>query len=278
MLAPAFAARAEGKCGDDPVQYGPGRMLVVTWTLPYPKKALVRMSGRSVFDDVDAKLGAPSPKGYQAPKPTEVTLFNDTDLAGVDAFVEWETRTLGFDPTTLPEWSKAKAKLEEYVPPGDEKKRDYALRGGLVEHPALADPKGFSVCTCILQRGVLILDGDQEDLWVRATFQTSKKDDARKFTFMPRDGWWFSFKSSSMWFPLRLNELQTERSWLVLDLLVPTPREFKGPVAWGNGLEEIKRGQVQLFGKTYNAVRLHREFAPRTSVPDVRIDPKAVLK
>ena len=267
LLAPAFAARAEGKCGDYPVPKGPADELVVTWAIPYPRGAEAGIDGPSIFKKADAALGTSLPPQYTGPKnPTSVRLFGDRALDTVEELVRWEK---DYEIEVPHESEKA---LREY--------KDHRFRGAIVEHPHVQNNKEYTICTCMLQRGVLVFDGARERLWVRSRFHTT--DGKKPRAFEPGSGWWFRFDSKTIWFPLRLNALQKERAWMVLDVFAP--RQFKDIKAakWGLDVVEVKRTArpVKLFNNEppYHGVRLFRAFKVGEAVADLDVDPADVLQ
>ena len=98
----------------------------------------------------------------------------------------------------------------------------FHIRGAMVEHPTVS-PVGYSLCTCVLQRGVVVYypGNQQEDLYVRSHFASANPAQKTFEIFAPRGGYWFSFKRDKIWFPLRLNKLLKEQAWMVLDILTP---------------------------------------------------------
>lgn len=254
-------ARAEGKCDDDPVPYGPGNKLVVTWSIPHPQGALVRQTGEDVFNQVDQQLGLSSfhpsyPAKYRNPK--LVDIYNEAELLTADDLKAWQKR---FGNTVPPE---SYAAFDEYVKGG------HHIRGVLVEHP-MVSPAGYALCSCVLQRGVVIYNpsGKQEDLFVRSHFSSVK--DAKTFeNFAPREGFWFSFRRDKIWFPLRLNKLLKEQAWMVLDILTPKGKPLPAG-AIKPPYTEAKRGPVKLLGQDYEAVRVLGTFQPGQAVADLEI-------
>jgi hypothetical protein len=269
MAGMPFLARGEGKCGDDPVPYGPGGKLVVTWAIPYPENSFVRFTGEDVFNEMDRQLGLSSfpagyPNKYRNPKP--VGFFNDTELLTANDTKNWEKR-FGIDvpPASL-------AALDEYVQGTGGVSGKHHIRGALVEHPPVI-PAGYSICSCVLQRGVIVYDpaSKQEDLYVRSHFSSVKN--AQTFeSFAPSGGYWFSFTRSRIWFPLRLNKLLKEQAWMVVDVLTPKGRPIPAS-AIVKPYSAVKRQLVKLFNKDWEAVRVVASFQPGQAAADFELTP-----
>ena len=267
MTGLPLLALAEGKCDDDPMPYGPANKLVITWAIPYPGDALVKLTGEEIFNQVDQQLGLPwfhpgYPDKYKNPKMVEI--FNDTDFDTTDRLKAWQKQILKIDMA-----DGTVAAFGQYV---QEKHR---IRGALVEHPPV--PSGYSICSCVLQRGVAIYWGDgQEDLYVRSHLSTTNPTTKAFEVFAPRGGYWFSFKRANkkIWFPLRLNRLLKEQAWMVLDILTP-----KGKPLAANAIPApytvAKKGQVRLFTppQDFEAVRVLGTFQPAQPVADLEITP-----
>lgn len=272
MATLPLLASAEGKCDDDPVEYGPNKQLVVAWAIPYPQGALVRITDELVFDQVDKQLGPekyPSdfPAKYRNPKP--VNHFNDTELLTGADLKKWEDRfnTIQMPQTTVDAF-------DDYV------RQRNIIRAALVEHPKV-NPSGYSLCSCVLQRGVIVYypGNKQEDLYVRSYFSSTKMDGERKGpfeVFAPRGGWWFSFTRDRIWFPLRLNRLLKEDAWMVLDILTPKGKplaKIKDAVNAKWSYREAKRATapVKLFGQEFEAVRVMGKFEKGNAATDLEI-------
>lgn len=263
MACLPLLARGEGKCDDDPVPYGPAGKLMVTWSIPYPEGSLVRFCGEEVFNTVDQQLGLSSfpegyPEKYRNPKP--VDFFNDTELLTASDLKNWQGR---FQITMPPE---SVAAFDEYV------RGKHHIRAALVEHPPVT-PAGYGICSCVLQRGVIVYDpgSKQEDLYVRSHFSSLK--DPRTFeVFAPRGGYWFSFRRDKIWFPLRLNKLLKEQAWMVLDILTPKGKPLPA-AAIQAPYTVAKRGPVKLFNRDYEAVRVLATFQPGKAAPDLELAP-----
>lgn len=261
MASLPLLARAEGKCDDDPVQYGPAGQLVVTWAIPYPKDALVKITDVAVFNQVDQQLGLDwFPLSYPAKykNPKLVNYFNDTELHTAVDLKNWEAFQSTMPATTV-------AAFDDYV------KQGHYIRAALVEHPKV-NPTGYSLCTCVLQRGVVIYypGNKQEDLYVRSHFSSTNPAQKAFEVFAPNGGWWFSFKRDKIWFPVRLNRLLQEDAWMVLDILTPKGKllptgAIKPPYS------EVKRGRVTLFGQEFEAVRVLGTFQKGNAATDLEI-------
>lgn len=256
MASLPLLAGAEGKCDDDPVPFGPAGKLVVAWSIPYPKDALVKVVGEEIFNQVDQALQLPQyppgyPARYQNPKPVEI--YNDTRVASEAELAGWK------DLLKLPMPAKAESAFREHL-------KDFHLRGAMVEHPPVA-PAGYSLCTCVLQRGVVVYypGNQQEDLYVRSHFSSTHPAKGSE-VFAPRGGYWFSFKRDKIWFPVRLNRLLQEKAWMVLDVLTPRGKPVKAeaiPAAY----TVAKRAQVRVLNQDFEAVRLLATFDPATFDP-----------
>lgn len=257
-------ARGEGKCDDDPVEFGPAGQLVVTWSIPHPQGALVRFTGEEVFNEVDRQLGLSSfhpdyPAKYKNPK--SVNFFNDTELTSADALKSWQARF----KIAMP--AESVAAFDEYVRGG------HHLRGALVEHPRVS-PVGYSICSCVLQRGVAVYypGSKQEDLYVRSHFASANPAQKTFEIFAPRGGYWFSFKRDKIWFPLRLNKLLKEQAWMVLDILTPKGKPLPAG-AVPAPYKVAKQGQVKLFNQDFEATRVLGTFEPGKAVADLELSP-----
>ncbi len=258
---------AEGKCDDDPMPYGPGNKLVITWAIPYPAGALVKFTGEEIFNQVDQQLGLPwFPPGYpdKYKNPKMLELFNDTDFGSTDELKTWQKTILKIDmpPATVTAF-------------GDYVRESHRIRGALVEHPAV--PAGYSICSCVLQRGVVIYWGDgQQDLYVRSHFSTTNPTTKAFEVFAPRGGFWFSFRrpNKKIWFPLRLNKLLKDQAWMVLDVLTPKGKPLPASAVPG-AYKVQKQGQVKLFTppQDFEAVRVLGTFQPGQAVADLEIAP-----
>lgn len=250
-------ANAEGKCDDDPVPFGPAGKLVVSWTVPYPKDALVKFTGEDIFNQVDQALQLPQyPPGYPATyqNPKLVDLFNDTRVASDADLMGWK------DLLQLPMPPQALAAFRDHL-------RTLHIRGAMVEHPPVT-PAGYSLCTCVLQRGVVVYypGNRQEDLYVRSHFASTNPATKASEVFAPRGGYWFSFKRDKIWFPVRLNQLLKEKAWMVLDVLTPRGKPLKGdaiPAAY----TVAKRAQVKVLNQDFEAIRLLATFDPAAYEP-----------
>lgn len=224
LLVPMLA-RAEGKCGDDPVVWK--NMLIVTWTIPHPANAAVDPNAdRALMDALDDKFGA-LPPGFPP-------------AYGGLAVLEYPETGHGKDKQklpTLPDLQKyhedfkmplGKEAVElfrtKYYDPG---KQVYAR---VVQHPPVPNNgQGYSFCTCTLQRAVVVWDKGEEQLWLKSRFRNA--DSSGNFVnFAPKQPIKFTFKSDKIWFPLALNEIVPQKdvaAFLLLDVL--TRSELKIP-------------------------------------------------
>jgi hypothetical protein len=257
-LQPALTL-GEGKCGDDPVKFGPKDQLVVTWGLPIPKDSVVKVVDGQVFAAVEAKAGSEVPANFPSKYLQDlkrVDLFNSSTVYDTPALTAWEKKyeiTMG---------AKALKIFGDHMAPGN------AVQVSLVEHPSVAQPKGYSRCTCTLQRGVAVFTDGREDLYVRSYFH-SAKDDKNVANFVPTGGLLVSFRSDKIWFPLRLNELiQEPMAYLVLDVLTVRPLALAAVPA---PLMAASKGQVVLDGITYHVTRVTGTYSQNQSVSDLTI-------
>jgi len=257
MACLPLLARGEGKCDDDPVPFGPAGKLVVAWSIPYPKDALVRVCGEDVFNQVDRALElSPYPPGYppRYQNPKLVELFNDTRVASDADLASWKALL------RLPMPTEAEAAFRDHL-------RDHHIRGAMVEHPPVI-PAGYSLCTCVLQRGVIVYypGNQQEDLYVRSHFSSTNPAKSASEIFAPRGGYWFSFKRDKIWFPVRLNRLLKEKAWMVLDILTPKGKPLKA-AAIPAPYTVAKQARVRVLNQDFEAIRLLATFDPATFDP-----------
>lgn len=253
-----FLARGEGKCLDDPKIWkdGAGKdVLVVTWTIPFPAKAKIeRDVGADVFAEVNKAAGSEIPAGFPKEHLSNVATVaypSGTDATKVSSTPEelaaWEQQ---FGVTMMP------VVMDVFRSYFQDNKYVY---GTVVEHPALSNPVGYRFCTCTLQRAVVIWENGQEQLHVRSTFR-SAKDPLNFVNFVPRSGLKFTFQSSQIWFPLKLNRVLPEPgapAFLVLDVLTRT--ELPAAAIPGE-FGVARRGTVTLGKTRYQFVRLTRRY------------------
>jgi hypothetical protein len=169
----------------------------------------------------------------------------------------------------MPLAPEAQAIFKKYY---DTKK--YSVHGRVVQHPRVPEGgRGFSFCTCTLQRAVVVWDNGEEQLWVRSRFRSAFATDARKFVnFAPEQPTKFTFKSAKIWFPLALNEVLPEKgvaAYLLLDVLTKNELKVAG--------KQLAKDFSYDSGKWY-VTRISRTYLRGQPVDDLEIDaapPKA---
>lgn len=269
-----FLARAEGKCLDDPKLWkdGQGRsVLVVTWTIPFPAGAKVeRDVGAEVFAALNGAAGNEIPEGY-----AKDNLINLTTTAFPQG--PGDTRVMT-SPQELQAWEQQFDVVMQPAVMGvfnsyfQDKKHVY---GTVVEHPGLASPVGYRFCTCTLQRAVVIWEKGQEQLYVRSSFRSAKSPLAF-VNFVPHAGLKFSFPSSRIWFPLKLNRVLPEpgaAAHLVLDVLTRT--KLPPQAIPKDQVAVMSQGTVTLGPNRYEYVRLTRRYdlADPSPIEDLSLSP-----
>jgi hypothetical protein len=256
-----IAARAEGKCGDDPKLWKDEtgtEGLVVTWTIPFIAKnaTIVRDTGNEVFAAMSHVAGSEIPPGFPGEYMTNLATVpyppgqGGTKVMTTEAELrDWEAQ---FDVAVNP---LAMAVFRAYFNDA-EKKNVY---GTVVRHPHLDDPAGYRFCTCTLQRAVVIWDAGQEQLYVRSSYRSAR--DPRYFVnFVPRAGLKFTFSTNRIWFPLKLNRVLPEPgapAFLMLDVLT---RKALPDGAIPVEFTVLQRGSVKLGNAAYAFVRLTRRY------------------
>ncbi len=269
LCAAPLAARAEGKCGDDPKLWKDpaGRdVLVVTWTLPFPAAAQVSPDAdKKLMSDLDASFGA-EPPGFPAEYGSNVVEFpypkhpkTGTTLKSVKEVQDWlQPFGMNLEPEAVPIY-------EQYF---REKRLVY---GSVVQHPpAPGDGRGFRFCTCMLQRAVALWDGGQQQLWIRSRYRSAR--DSRTFVnFVPAGPLKLTFASQSIWFPLAFNRILPEPgapAFLLLDVLTRN-RLDEGQIPAGFGHDY--KGTVQHAGSSWHVVRIWRRFQRSDDATDLSL-------
>jgi hypothetical protein len=242
-IAKARPAFADLKCGDAPMYFTKDQ-LVVTWVGPTKGSAKVRLSGGDVFRRVAEITGSDIPDSYpdkylQNLEDSEV--FNSSMAWSTEELTRWEGRYgIEMEPEAL-------EIFERYL------LSKHVLFMSLVGHPQVPNPEEFRACSLVLQRGVIVYDQGQEDLFLRSYFH-SATDQGEFVNFVPREGVHFAFPSDSIWFPFELTELISEpASFIELDILTRTPLDDESLPSF---LGSRRSGRVWLEGEKYQATRI----------------------
>jgi hypothetical protein len=275
-------ARAEGKCNDDPFPLKDGT-LAVAWTIPVPAAATVAIDPypNSLMQKLDADFPA-EPEGFPPSYSTNVQQMQYADPSNYPisaqpppAKVEklgdegkqdkWlkDLKLVGRDPGAVPITKK-------YF-----EGNKHVLFGVVLGHPPAVDKgRDFKLCTCILQRAVVVWDDKdkKEYLWVRSRFRSGKPDGKHWVTFEPADPIQFTFDSpNDIWFPLQYNEaLPDPPAFLALDVVTRKALSI-GDVPQGFVVENL--GQVPYKGENWYAARLRKRFEKRERQADLSIKP-----
>lgn len=261
LCATPVAARAEGKCLDDPKLWKDAtgkEMLVVTWTIPFIAKdaKIERDTGNDVFAAMSRVAGSEIPPGFPAEYLSNLATVpyppgqDGTKVMTTAAELRaWEAQ---FDVVMNP---LVMTVFQSYFDDAEKK----SVYGTVVRHPQVDDPSGYRFCTCTLQRAIVVWDAGQEQLYVRSSYRSAR--DPRYFAnFVPRAGLKFTFSTNRIWFPLRLNRVLPEPgapAFLMLDVLT---RKALPDNAIPVEFTVLQRGSVTLGTVAYAFVRLTRRY------------------
>lgn len=230
-----------------------GRTLAVAWTIPVPASAVSSIdSAPSLMNELDARFPV-EPSGFPAEYASNVWRVSypghpDTNRKITNA----ATHKAWLEKFGLAEGPVAASITARYLA------ANHMLFGVLLQHPPVPDKTGYELCTCILQRAVLLWDKKQEQLWFGTRFRSAKKDKRNWTNFEPADPIKFTFASPKIWFPLAYNEVLPEPpAFLVLDVVTAKPID-RSKVPSGFTIEDL--GQVGYDGRTWAVSRLRRRY------------------
>lgn len=218
--------------------------LVATWVVPTPSNARITYDDGSIFADVDRVKGTSMPERF----PEKYT----RSLKSVDLF----NASMAWDNQELTRW-QSRHGIEMKKGPlavfGDYIKSDHAIFSTLIEHPKVKNPKLYTKCSIVLQRGVIVFTGSRETLYLRSYFHSSN-DNGEYVNFVPKGGIKMSFPADAIWYPLSLtSEIEEPASYLVLDVLtkqsLPTRQISKS-------FQVSKQGKIMYQGDTYYFIRI----------------------
>jgi hypothetical protein len=256
LLLPA-AARAGGKCGDDP--YLKDGKLWVAWVVPVPRNASI------VHDDEDAaakpaaRLRDDLRKQAQKhhPYPIGDPSGSDTETAKRNrSYAELE---LWYRSIKLVEDPARTAVLKAVAV-------DYDLYARLVRHPDVDVPASYKICSCTAARVVVVHDGKSETLYLKNLFQSQKPGGADRKDFEP-NGLTLQFdRPSSLVVPLRFLPLSHAPTALSIDVLTPVG-VTAGPFPPVFQVEVLPN--VTVDGKPHQAQRATATLAPAPLTGDL---------
>jgi hypothetical protein len=246
----------------------------VAWVGPAPRDAKVVFTDEGIFRTAALEIGPDVPKNV--PKEyrrrlLKAEFFNPNMFWDIEELLRWHERH-GF-PGELAQ--DTRAVLEDYL------NTDYALFGTLLQHPPVENPEQFAACSVVLQRAVIIYDGERESLFRRSYFHSA--DGSGNFVnFVPRGGVGMSFASETIWFPLRLTEIIEEpASYVVLDILTPGPlddlqriqQQLPGPLQAVQVETELGTvpGQMEYEGRNYHVTRIAGQLSRRERWEDLNL-------
>lgn len=256
LLSPG-TARPDGKCGDAPHRLASGR-LVVTWVTPIPAGAAVQQVGNEVFQ----LLGSddhPQLLAKYRQKRKAATLQDSFVASSLPELQQWEA---GFGITPEPEPARL---LSAYFT------RGYRVYGTLVEHPDVPEARrpAYTICSCTLQRALIVWDAGQERIYVRSWFH-SAAGPGEAHNFAPAGGLLVSYPAPDrITLPLGFSEVTAEpNSYPVTEILTKKPLNTSWiPSRW----KVAKLPPVSFEGATWQAVRLTARMNRGEVTPDLDI-------
>ena len=269
-------ARAEGKCNDDPFDLN-GK-LAVAWTIPLPDGDVPTFeppgtqANPTLMEQLDqVKKIEPSdfPPDYDvAPWRFPYPDYPSPGSKKFEKFNDETSHAAWLQKLKLPQDPNAVPISQQYV------KDQRRLFGFAVTHPEVPDKKGYDLCTCILQRAVLLWDdvNQKEYVWLRSRFRSARKDGKGSTIFEPNAAIKFGFSSPRIWFPLAYNHvLPQPPAFLVLDIVT----KKKLPLVNEYSNEDLGQISYQLGAtpQTWNVTRLRRRFDRGTNPADLSILP-----
>ena len=267
MACLPLLAAAEGKCDDDPFWVNAGRTkLGVTWTIPVPDGTAGVDQTSTLMADLDARAPV-EPPDFPAEYAANVWKTDYPDGPAVNG-----------KPEKLDTPAKHGAFLNRFGlkrdPAASPITDDYFNKGrvffgAVVGHPPIPSPVGYELCTCILQRAVLLWDDKArtEHLWLRSRFRSAKKDKRNWANFEPAAPVKVVFPSATIWFPLAYNRVLPESpAFLVLDVLT------RARLAFVPGFTNEYLGQLSYAlgagpAESWHLVRLRARY-PTDKPPD----------
>lgn len=304
MACLPLLAAAEGKCNDDPFQVPEG--LAVTWSIPMVEAAVNENPTDTLLADLDGLLGG-EPPGFPSEYSAKLTHYpfpaqTRQTLVDANGVATWLG---GFN---IPLGAAHRSALQDYfgqqtcVPKpgggtstcsitgldcdGANPCKKLVVYGWKVRHPPAPDNgKGFTFCSCVLQRAALVFDGDKEEVWVRTRFRSARPRSgnvaAASAHFALSTPVVFTFQSKRIWFPLAFNKLPSEPgkpAWLLLDVLTRTKLD-PAHIKMSPGGAERKKftltavpQTVQYAGASWYVTRIWRSYTPGGPASDLFID------
>ncbi|HEU4383064.1 MAG TPA: hypothetical protein VFR85_06100 [Anaeromyxobacteraceae bacterium] len=269
MFCLPVLAKAEGKCYDDPHYWKDKNKLVVTWIIPVPGDAKTETSSDgALLAELDARFGG-EPPGYPIEYASNVYRYPYPDhpaskrmIKSLKDLKNW----VGLFP--FPTEPEAEDALSKYF------NANRSLYGLVVEHPPVPDKGlGFKFCTCILQRAAILWDGDQQQTWVRSTLR-SARDQRTWVNFAAESPIKFSFKATTIWFPLALNRILPDPgtpAFLLLDIVTKKPLAVDPTKT--TGLVVDPKGPMPWQGETWNVTRIWRRYQRSDPAEDLSLEP-----
>ncbi|MEV4161991.1 hypothetical protein [Nonomuraea dietziae] len=222
----------------------------MTWSGPVPQYARYGVGNGEIFGKVAEVTGMDTPQGYPAKyleNLSDADVFNPGMVHSTDELIAWQRRHgIEMEPEAL-------EVFQGYLD------RNYPIFTSLVSHPAVDEPADYIACSLVLQRGVIVYNGNgRQELFLRSYFHSAKADGSEYVNFVPRRGIHYSFKSDALWFPLELTRLMSEpASYVEID------------IATTDGLDQLDipaqfspttTGFATLNGHKYEVMRISARF------------------
>ncbi len=154
--------------------------------------------------------------------------------------------------------------FQEYLDTGD-----FVIFQSLVEHPQVPTAARFSGgCSVILQRGDIYYSNGREDLFLRSYFHNTTDDGGEYVNFGPQGALHISFPTETLWYPLRVTQLNREPTTVVLNLMTAEPI---GAQQHHEAFDVQKTGSLQYGLNRFAAVQVTAQLPGGEDVADVDI-------
>ncbi|PPQ14554.1 hypothetical protein CV770_36360 [Bradyrhizobium sp. AC87j1] len=258
IMSLATPTYADYKCGDAPYAFAE-EDLVDVWIGPVPRGARIRYAEDEIFRQFERHVGPEIPNELPEKYRREVQhveLSNAQISTSVNEASEWLKRY-----GVALEEGPAKV-FRSYID------RGHYIFSTLIEHPPVPNARDFVACSIILQRGIIVMNDDQETLYLRSYFHSTDGKGAA-VNFAPNGGLQMTFPSKVAWFPLELTKFITEpAAFVVLDVATPKPVKLRAPTPFRlvGGHKKITFGGLDFYVTRMEAVLERGKEAPDFSV------------
>ena len=155
----------------------------------------------------------------------------------------------------------------------------HAVFTTLVEHPNVANPSDFALCSISNQRATILHADGRQSLTFRSFFHSTNREGLEPQNFVPKLGVQLDFPSEKIWFPLALTEvIDHEFANVELDI-VTKDRLREG--ALPKRCRIVRQGSLKLRGRNvprglkgrkFSASRVRMKLAKGQPIEDLEIE------